>query len=326
MFVLQLGFILTLYSQLTPGVVSSDGIQTKAVNQTSNYFLSKPFKTPDASQNYSIDEWHSFLLDLYQDIKLWRDIYIFFGSLFTGAGLTLNTLCIIIFVKSKLFRNSSFPYYVYILALVDTLNIFFRFLFPQLIEAYVRLVLVKSYHVGPNEIDMEKYDIYTANIVSEYHCSIFLYLYNSFTLISVWLMAAVSFERLVVTKIAIQTKHMIKLRAFIILILIFTIIFLLNVFDLAPGLYIKPQWYANLTLLCERDDIEIFNVYKQMGPITFNTETFVFVRTCLQTVVPFLLVLIFNVLIIYNFKKIKATAMSHARITSPCLSYNSSNF
>ncbi len=66
------------------------------------------------------------LLALYKDIQFWRDIFIFFGSFFTGLGVTLNTLCIIIFIKSKLFRNSSFPYYVYILAFVDTLNILFR--------------------------------------------------------------------------------------------------------------------------------------------------------------------------------------------------------
>ncbi len=165
-------------------------------------------------------------------------------------------------------------------------------------------------------------------MTSGYHCSIFLYFYNSLTLISVWLMCAVSFERWIVIKIPIQTRKMIKFRAILILLLIIMTIFALNVFDLAPGLYIKPQWYANLTLLCERDDVmsgfegERIGVYKQLGPITFNTETFAFVRTLLQTIVPFLLVLYFNSLIIYNFKKIKANALRTAK-SSPCLVYSS---
>lgn len=73
-----------------------------------------------------IQKYRRYLLDLYQDVNLWRDVYITFGNVFSVIGITLNGLCILIFNKSKLFRNSSFPYYVNILAIVDTLNIFFR--------------------------------------------------------------------------------------------------------------------------------------------------------------------------------------------------------
>jgi hypothetical protein len=81
-----------------------------------------------------------------------------------------------------------------------------------------------------------------------------------------------------------------------------------NVFDLAPSFYIKPQWYANLTLLCERDDKyhtinNSSHLYKSLGPIQFNTEIFAFTRTLFQSVLPFLVVLIFNSMIIYNLKK-----------------------
>ena len=150
-----------------------------------------------------------------------------------------------------------------------------------MIECYVRFVLVHDYKVGSGKVDTSAYDDNTAKITSEYHCSLFLYAYNSLTLISVWLMVAISFERWVVIKITMQSKYMVKLRAMIILGLIFGLTLTLNVFDLAPGLYLKPQWYANLTLLCERDDIknnndtsEIRAVYKNLGPIRFNTETF----------------------------------------------------
>ena len=73
-----------------------------------------------------MEVYNKYLMDLYKDVKLCRDIYITFGNVFSIIGVALNTLCIIIFYKSKLFRNSSFPYYVNILAIVDTLNIFFR--------------------------------------------------------------------------------------------------------------------------------------------------------------------------------------------------------
>ena len=117
----------------------------------------------------------------------------------------------------------------------------------------------------------------------------------------------------------------------IILALIFVVIFSVNVFDLAPGFYIKPQWYANLTLLCERDDKyhtinNSSHLYKSLGPIQFNTEIFAFTRTLFQSVLPFLVVLIFNSMIIYNLKKIKMAALvgngGRAKSNS-CVSVNS---
>lgn len=159
---------------------------------------------------------------------------------------------------------------------------------------------------------------YTTKIVREYDCSVYIYVLNSLTLVSVWLMVAVSLERLIVIKFALQTKRMIKLRAIFILVLIFIITFGLNVFDLAPGLYIAPTWYANLTLLCERDDTvsemhaNSSHIMKSIGSFQFDTQVFILARTIMQTVVPFLLVLVFNSLIIYNFKKIKTTAFSYS--------------
>lgn len=117
----------------------------------------------------------------------------------------------------------------------------------------------------------------------------------------------------------------------IILALIFFVIFSANFFDLAPGFYIKPQWYANLTLLCERDDKyhtinNSSHLYKSLGPIQFNTEIFAFTRTLFQSVLPFLVVLIFNSMIIYNLKKIKMAVLAgnggRAKSNS-CVSVNS---
>jgi hypothetical protein len=116
-----------------------------------------------------------------------------------------------------------------------------------------------------------------------------------------------------------------------ILTLIFVVIFSANVFDLAPGFYIKPQWYANLTLLCEgADKYNSINnsshLYKSLGPLQFNTEIFAFTRMLFQSVLPFLVVLIFNSMIIYNFKKIKTAALAgnggRAKSNS-CVSVNS---
>ena len=182
-----------------------------------------------------IHELHHDLANIFASVKFWREIYIVSGMCLTVAGTTLNLLCILIFSKSKLFRNSSFPYYVYVISVVDTLNIFMRYLVPQTMEIYVRHALVTQYNIVPNEVDQEKYDHYTSLISSDMHCSVFLYVYNCLTLISVWLMAAVSLERWLVIKYTLQTRQMIRMRAISILAFIFVSIFGLNVFDLAPG-------------------------------------------------------------------------------------------
>jgi hypothetical protein len=173
---------------------------------------------------------------VYTSVKFWREFYIIFGSIITLIGCTLNSLCILIFYKSKLFRNSSFPYYVYVISIVDTLNIFFRFVVPQSIELYVRHKLTNVYHVVNSESNQELYDSYTSLIASDYLCSVLTYFHNSLTLVSVWLMVAVSVERWLVIKFALQTKYMIKLRAFFILLVVFVVIFSFNLFDLSPGM------------------------------------------------------------------------------------------
>ena len=268
--------------------------------------------------NSSEEDYYMYesLIYIYMSVKFWRDFYIIFGTLISITGFILNTLCIIIFYNSKLFRNSSFPYYVYVISIVDTLNIFFRFIVPQSVEFYVRNKLSSDYNVI--NYNQDDYDTYTSMIASDYLCSVLTYFHNSLTLVSVWLMVAVSVERWLVIKFALQTKYMIKLRAFFILFIVFIVIFSFNLFDLSPGLYIKPQWYSNLTLLCERHDIysEINNsthLYKNLGPFTFNTRTFALVRAIFQSILPFLVVLLFNSLIIYNFKKIKLAALGTGR-------------
>lgn len=279
------------------------------------------------------DFFYKTLFKLYQDVKQMREVYIYAGSLITVLGVILNLLCIYIFYKSKIFKNSSFPYYVYIISVTDTINIFLRFVVPQLIEKIIRYNLHTNYNVSADQVNQEKYDKYTSKITSEYHCSIFFYVYNSFTLISVWLMVAVSLERLVVIKFTLQTKHMIKLRAVLILGTIFVSVFVFNLFDLAPGLYLKPQWYANLTLLCEREDVEDKNpnpslIYKKIGALTFNSDHFALARLLLQSIIPFLFVLVFNSMIIHNFKKIKLAARgrgkSNSTVSVNSLSGNSS--
>jgi hypothetical protein len=73
-------------------------------------------------------------------------------------GATLNTLCIVVFYKSKLFRNSSFPYYVYVISLVDILNVFLRFVVPQAYEKYVRNTLESDYGISRDMINTVYYD------------------------------------------------------------------------------------------------------------------------------------------------------------------------
>lgn len=276
------------------------------------------FNSTDSS-DYSIDLIYNYesLVKMFKLVGNVRQIYLTLGSLITSVGFLMNIMCIFIFYKSRLFKNSSFPYYVYVISLVDSLNILVRFVVPQFMENYFRRRLVSDYNMTETEINWEKYQEHTEEIASPYLCSTFVYVYNSLTLLSVWLMAAVSVERWLVVKFTIQSKRRLRLRALIMLSAIFLIIFSLNVFDMAPGFYIKPQWYANLTLSCERSDIRndldssvwsITNVYRRLGPFSFNTDTFVLVRTLLQSIVPFLVVLIFNSLIIYNFKKIKKAA------------------
>lgn len=271
--------------------------------------------------NAQHDFWlYEKLMDLYAKVTLFRQVYIYMGTGITCVGFILNTLCIVIFYKSKLFRNSSFPYYVYVISVVDTVNIFLRFLVPQSYEIYVRNRLANFYKVNRSDFNLEKYENYTPKVVNDYDCNIYLYTMNSLTLVSVWLMVAVSLERLIVIKFTLQSKYWIKVRAIIILVVIFVTIFSLNIFDMAPGFYTKPVWFANLTLLCERDDIKNeTTTYKRIGGLAFDTNLFALTRTLFQTIVPFLFVFIFNSLIVYNFKQIKSTALSYGKSNS-CVS------
>jgi hypothetical protein len=258
---------------------------------------------------------YSELMKTFNMVSTFRYIFIAFGSFITPCGILLNITCIVIFAKSKLFRNSSFPYYVYVMSTVDSLNILIRFAIPQLIESSLRYTLKNKYNVSEFDETTGVFEEITNQIASPVYCSVFIYVYNCLTLISVWLMVAVSVERWLVIAIPIQTKRMLRIRAACIISFVFVSIVSLNVFDLAPGLYIGPNWYSNLTLLCERDDMvhttnNVSSMYKRLGPIEFNTDRFVLVRSLLQSIVPFVIVLVFNSLIIYNFKKIKSTAMS----------------
>lgn len=106
------------------------------------------------------DPWLIDLARLHSKVVFFRNIYLYFGTIITILGATLNTLCIIVFYNSKLFRNSSFPYYVYVISVVDTLNIFLRFLVPQSFEKIVRTILNTKFEVSPYEINQEAYDGY----------------------------------------------------------------------------------------------------------------------------------------------------------------------
>jgi hypothetical protein len=260
------------------------------------------------------EQLHQHFMAAFDKVRVMRLIFIIFGSLVTPCGIVLNMTCVVIFAKSKLFRNSSFPYYVYVMSTVDTLNILMRFAIPQSIESSLRYTLVNKYNVSADDVFGE-FERQTLLITDRLYCSVFIYVLNSLTLLSVWLMAAVSFERWLVIKFALQTKRMLRIRAACLISFLFAAVLGLNVFDLADGFYIGPNWYANLTIICERDDMfythsNATSVYQHLGPIEFNTDVFVLVRTLLQSVVPFLVVLVFNSLIIYNFKKIKSAAMS----------------
>ena len=71
-------------------------------NKSSSDYQSMNFSSPIEAE---MEVYNKYLMDLYKDVKLWRDIYITFGNVFSIIGVA---------------------YYVNILAIVDTLNIFFR--------------------------------------------------------------------------------------------------------------------------------------------------------------------------------------------------------
>ena len=108
------------------------------------------------NQNYSdvdveeLIKLHQQLQGIFMSVKFWREIYMVLGLIITVVGSSLNLICIFIFSKSKLFRNSSFPYYVYVISVIDTLNIFMRYLVPQSIETYVRRKLEVEHGKYPN--------------------------------------------------------------------------------------------------------------------------------------------------------------------------------
>jgi hypothetical protein len=241
------------------------------------------------------------LIELYNDIKFWRNIFIVVGAIITICGCTLNTLCIFIFYKSNLFHNSSFPCYVYVLSVVDTLSLIIRYVIPQASEHLISSILLKRY----NATNDGQYEIYTDKIVGDFHCNILMYVHNTLGFASTWLMAAISIERWLVIKYPLQTKSMIKLRAFLILTIIIVVVFIINIFDMAPNFYNKPHWFSNLTLLCEPfDSVQ----YITLGSLKLNADAYSFIRILLQAVGPFVVALLFNSLIIHNFKRIKSAA------------------
>nr|QVK45700.1 G protein-coupled receptor [Proales similis] len=261
------------------------------------------------------------LEDMYKSVEEWRDLYITLAPILTTVGLVLNALCIVMFYKSTIFRNSSFRFYVYVIAVVDSLNILLRFAVPQTYESYLRHKLESEYHVK-YMFDWE-YERITHELTSEYHCNGFMYALNSLTLISVWLMVSVSFERWLIIKHTLQSKSMNKLRALLIITGVFMAMLTFNVLDLAPDLYNKPNWFANLTLVCERTDTFKYydprvskNIVKRLGPVAFNTTIYSIIRALLQSMIPFSAVLVLNLLIIKNFKRIKAAAKSYGRSAS----------
>jgi hypothetical protein len=266
--------------------------------------------------NHSIMDFsknEELLVNLYMDIKLWRSIFIIVGAIITICGCTLNTLCIFIFYKSNLFQNSSFPCYVYVLSIVDSLSLIIRYVVPQASEFYVSNKLFKKYN-ATNDAEFEEY---TDLIVSDYHCNIVMYIHNTLGCASTWLMVAISIERWLVIKYPLQTKSMIKLRAFLILTIIIFIVFIINIFDLSPNFYNKPHWFSNLTLLCEPfDSIQ----YITLGSLSLNADVYSFIRILLQAIGPFIVALLFNSLIIYNFKRIKSAAYNIKSNTSAVVS------
>lgn len=106
------------------------------------------------------DEWLNNLAGLHQKVSIFRIFYMYSGTVITIMGAILNALCIVVFYKSKLFRNSSFPYYVYVISFVDILNVFLRFLVPQAYEAFVRNQLESRFNITPDLINQLDYDLY----------------------------------------------------------------------------------------------------------------------------------------------------------------------
>jgi hypothetical protein len=260
-----------------------------------------------ANQSNITIEFEIDLFELFNNVKNWRQIFITIGLIITITGLILNTLSIIVFSKSKIFRNSSFPYYVYVLSIIDSLNLAIRYIVPQLTEKTLSEQLLLKY----NATTADEYEIYTREIIDGSYCSALMYLHNSLGFTSTWIMVAISVERWLVIKYPKTTKTRINLRAVIILLSIVVTCHGINMFDFSTGYYVV-NWFSNITLLCEPLGLNNDgSTSLTFGLITINAEIFTFSRIILQAIGPFLTALVFNSLIIHNFRTINKAAASH---------------
>ena len=151
--------LLTLLGEKTVLAVSNSNQTSSSSSSSGSITLSpNPNQIKDA-KNIEDAQSQKLMIDienLYFTVKKMRGIYITLGSIITPCGLVLNTLCILVFFKSKLFRNSSFPYYVYVISVVDTLNILIRFAIPQFIEERYRQGILRKFNLSSEEISQDR--------------------------------------------------------------------------------------------------------------------------------------------------------------------------
>jgi hypothetical protein len=247
------------------------------------------------------DNNHVDVLDVYENVRTWKEIFNMSGLLITSIGIILNSVCIWTFYKSQIFQNSSFSYYIYALSIVDSLNLAIRFIIPQLAEMSIRSVLKHRF----NATTPEQYDMHTPEILNDLYCGTMMYVHNSLGFFSTWIMVGLSLERWLVIKYPKKADSEIKHnRTFWILFSIFSICSITNIFDFSNGFYVTG-WFSNITLLCE--PVELYNNGTQVkisfGLMSINTEIFTCVRAILQAICPFFIAFMFNLLALNSFKK-----------------------
>jgi hypothetical protein len=246
------------------------------------------------------------IVELRRTIDVWHQTFILIGSVLTNFGIVFNILSMVVFWKSKLYSNSSFPLYIYTLSVISTMNLLIRFVLPLFMENFVRSKLLNQY----NATTEDEYEIYTGEIVDGSYCGTYMYLHNTFGLIWAWLFVGTSLDRWLLIRYPSEQKHAVTLRAILILYVIISCCFIINVFDFSDGYY-QAGWYSNITLFCEPIDSKTdYGLRARFGSITVNSEAYAIVRVILQSIIPFYLTMIFNGFVIVGYRGCNKASLS----------------
>jgi hypothetical protein len=194
-------------------------------------------------------------------------IYELLGAIVFTLGILFNILSFTYFQLSRSFKDTSMRYYFSVISITDSL---------RLIEWPIIILIDKK----------------VVNLTNGL-CKILLFITTLSGLISIWLLAVLSIERYIILRFPFRGKVFYKIKTSIkILLMIITILFLINIPYFLPDLI--RNTYSN------------YDLHLHMCNINTKYHVYMFINTLiLYSFIPFIILLIFNILLICLLAKQK---------------------